>query len=250
MFMKLSGKVAIVTGGNSGIGLASAKALIAEGVHVYITGRRAEELQAAATILGSNVTTVQGDVSNPDDVEALYQLVKKQHSRVDIVFANAGVVNPAPLGSLTDEHIDNMLNINVKGVIWTVQKALPLMGSGGSIILSSSIVASKGFPSWSIYSASKAAVRSFARTWASDLQGKNIRVNAISPGVIDTPGHSRPDTEKAQVEAFFSHVASLTPLQRVGSDDEVAKTVCFLASEESSFINGVELFIDGGFAQI
>jgi len=248
--MKLSGKVAIVTGGNSGIGLASAKALIAEGAHVYITGRRAEELQAAAAMLGSNATAVQGDVSNPEDVEALYQLVKKQHGRVDIFFANAGVVNPAPLGSLTDEHIDKMLNINVKGVIWTVQKALPLMGSGGSIILSSSIVASKGFPSWSIYSASKAAVRSFARTWASDLQGKNIRVNAISPGVIDTPGHSRPDTEKTQVEAFFSHVASLTPLQRVGSDDEVAKTVCFLASEESSFINGVELFIDGGFAQI
>lgn len=248
--MKLAGKVAVITGGNSGIGLASAKALIAEGAHVYITGRRSAELKSAEAILGKNVTAVQGDVSNPDDVDALYDQIKKQHGRVDIVFANAGIVEPAALGSLTDAHIDKTFDINVKGVIWTVQKALPLMQAGGSIILSSSIVASKGFAAWSIYSASKAAVRSFARTWAADLQGKNIRVNAISPGVIDTPGHHRSDVDKTQVEAFFNHVAGLTPLQRVGNDDEVAKTVCFLASEDSSFINGIELFVDGGFTQI
>ena len=176
--------------------------------------------------------------------------MKAEVGRVDIVFANAGYAAPSPLGGLTEEHIDGLLNTNVKGVIWTVQKALPLIGSGGSIILSASIVASKGFENWSLYSASKAAVRSFARTWASDLKGKNIRVNAVSPGVIATPGWTESGLPKEQVEGFFGFAASITPLARTGRDEEVAKVVAFLASDESSFMNGSEVFVDGGIAQI
>jgi NAD(P)-dependent dehydrogenase (short-subunit alcohol dehydrogenase family) len=170
--------------------------------------------------------------------------------RIDVLFANAGFAAPAPLGALTDDHVDALLNTNVKGVIWTVQKALPLMGPGGSIILSASIVASKGFGDWSLYSASKAAVRSFARTWSSDLKGRNIRVNAVSPGVIDTPAWSESGLPEADVSAFFDFAASITPLARTGRDEEVAKVVAFLASDESSFMNGAEVFVDGGLAQV
>jgi NAD(P)-dependent dehydrogenase (short-subunit alcohol dehydrogenase family) len=198
----------------------------------------------------ARAVAVQGDVTKPADLDRLYDLVKTEAGRIDVVFANAGYAAPAPLGNLTEEHIDGLLNTDVKGVIWTVQKALPLMGAGGSVILSASIVASKGFAGWSLYSASKAAVRSFARTWSSDLKGRNIRVNAVSPGVIETPAWTESGLPKEQVGGFFDFAASITPLARIGREDEVAKVVAFLASDESSFMNGSEVFVDGGIAQV
>ena len=247
---RLEGKIAIVTGANSGIGLATARTLLAEGAaRVYVTGRRKAELDKATAALGARAVAVQGDVTKPADLDRLYDLVKTEVGRIDVVFANAGYAAPAPLGNLTEEHIDGLLNTNVKGVIWTVQKALPLMGAGGSIILNASIVASKGFAGLSLYSASKAAVRSFARTWSSDLKGRNIRVNAVSPGVIETPGWTESGL-KEQVSGFFDFAASITPLARIGREDEVAKVVAFLASDESSFMNGSEVFVDGGIAQV
>ena len=247
---RLEGKIAIVTGANSGIGLATARTLLAEGAaRVYVTGRRKAELDKATAALGARAVAVQGDVTKPADLDRLYDLVKTEVGRVDIVFANAGYAAPAPLGNLTEEHIDGLLNTNVKGVIWTVQKALPLMSAGGSIILNASIVASKGFAGLSLYSASKAAVRSFARTWSSDLKGRNIRVNAVSPGVIETPGWTESGL-KEQASGFFDFAASITPLARIGREDEVAKVVAFLASDESSFMNGSEVFVDGGIAQV
>jgi NAD(P)-dependent dehydrogenase (short-subunit alcohol dehydrogenase family) len=247
---KLIGKVAVITGGNSGIGLATAKVFVEAGARVYITGRRQAALEAAAALLGPNATPVQGDVSKPVDVDRLYDRIRHEVGRVDVVFANAGIVVPVPLGSLTEEHIEDQLDVNVKGVIWTVQKALPLMGSGGSIILNASIVATKGWANWSVYSATKAAVRSFARTWSSDLRGKNIRVNAISPGVIRTPAHARLAAGPEALESFMEYAASITPLARPGTDEEVAKIVAFLASDDSSFIAASEIFADGGLAQI
>jgi NAD(P)-dependent dehydrogenase (short-subunit alcohol dehydrogenase family) len=247
---RLEGKIAIVTGANSGIGLATARTLLAEGAaRVYVTGRRKAELDKATAALGARAVAVQGDVTKPADLDRLYDLVKTEVGRIDVVFANAGYAAPAPLGNLTEEHIDGLLNTNVKGVIWTVQKALPLMGAGGSIILNASIVASKGFAGMSLYSASKAAVRSFARTWSSDLKGRNIRVNAVSPGVIETPGWTESGL-KEQASGFFDFAASITPLARIGREDEVAKVVAFLASDESSFMNGSEVFVDGGIAQV
>jgi NAD(P)-dependent dehydrogenase (short-subunit alcohol dehydrogenase family) len=189
-------------------------------------------------------------VSKPADVDRLYAQIRNEVGRVDVVFANAGIVVAAPLGSLAEEHIEDQLDVNVKGVIWTVQKALPLMGSGGSIILNASIVATKGWANWSVYSATKAAVRSFARTWSSDLRGKNIRVNAISPGVIRTPAHERLAAGPEALESFMEYAASITPLARTGTSEEVAKIVAFLASDDSSFIAASEIFADGGLAQI
>jgi NAD(P)-dependent dehydrogenase (short-subunit alcohol dehydrogenase family) len=248
---RLEGKIAIVTGANSGIGLATARTLLAEGAaRVYVTGRRKVELDKAVGALGARAVAVQGDVTKPADLDRLYDLVKTEAGRIDVVFANAGYAAPAPLGNLTEEHIDGLLNTDVKGVIWTVQKALPLMGAGGSIILSASIVASKAFAGWSLYSASKAAVRSFARTWSSDLKGRNIRVNAVSPGVIETPAWTESGLPQEQVSGFFDFAASITPLARIGREDEVAKVVAFLASDESSFMNGSEVFVDGGIAQV
>jgi NAD(P)-dependent dehydrogenase (short-subunit alcohol dehydrogenase family) len=248
---RLEGKIAIVTGGNSGIGLATAKTFLAEGAaRVYITGRRKAELDEAAASFGARAVAVQGDVTISADLDRLYDLVKTRDGRVDVVFANAGFAAPAPLGSITEDHVDALLNTNVKGVIWTVQKALPLMGAGGSIILSASIVASKGFAAYSLYSATKAAVRSFARTWSSDLKGRSIRVNAVSPGVIETPAWSASDLPKEQVAGFFDFAASIAPLGRTGRDEEIAKVVAFLASDESSFMTGSEVFVDGGIAQV
>lgn len=248
---RLAGKNALVTGGSSGIGLATAKAFLQDGAaRVYITGRRAEELEAAAASLGSRAVAVQGDVTRQADLDRIVDRVTSLDGKLDIVFANAGFAAPAALGSLTEEHVDALLNTNVKGVVWTVQKVLPLMGSGGSIILSSSIVGSKGFGTWSVYSATKAAVRSFARTWASDLRGRNIRVNAVSPGVIETPAYDSMYATKDEARGFFDFAAGMTPLARTGSDAEVANVVAFLASDDSSFVNGSELFVDGGIAQI
>jgi NAD(P)-dependent dehydrogenase (short-subunit alcohol dehydrogenase family) len=248
--LKLDGKIAVITGGNSGIGLATAKVFVKEGARVYFTGRRQAELKAVAALLGPSATPVQGDVSKPADVDRLYAQIRKEAGRVDVVFANAGFAAVAPLGSLTEEHIENHLDVNVKGVIWTVQKALALMGSGGSIILNASIVATKGWANWSAYSATKAAVRSFARTWSSDLRGKNIRVNAISPGVIRTQSHERLAASPEALATFMEYAASITPLARTGTDEEVAKIVAFLASDDSSFIAASEIFADGGLAQI
>jgi NAD(P)-dependent dehydrogenase (short-subunit alcohol dehydrogenase family) len=247
---KLDGKIAVITGGNSGIGLATAKVFVREGARVYITGRRQAELDAAAALLGPSAKAVQGDVSKPADLDRLYDQIDKEVGRVDVVFANAGAVALAPLGKLTEEDINYQLDVNMKGVIWTVQKALPLMGAGGSIILNASIVATKGWANWSIYSATKAAVRNFARTWSSDLRGQKIRVNAISPGVIPTPGHEKTGVGPEALASFMEYAVSITPLARTGTDDEVAKVVAFLASDDSSFVAGSELFIDGGLAQI
>jgi NAD(P)-dependent dehydrogenase (short-subunit alcohol dehydrogenase family) len=240
---KLAGKTAVITGGTSGIGLATAKLFVSEGAHVFITGRRQKELDAAAQEIGGNATGVQGDVSNMRDLDRLYETVKT-HGRVDILFANAGVVGFAALGSITEEHFDKLFNINVKGSLFTVQKVLPLLNDGGSIILTSSVAGSKGTPASSVYGASKAALRSLVRVWTMELKERRIRSNVISPGPIDTPA-----TAGGPPESFAKLVATI-PLGRVGHAEEVAKAALFLASEDASFISGIELFVDGGRAQV
>jgi NAD(P)-dependent dehydrogenase (short-subunit alcohol dehydrogenase family) len=247
---KLDGKVAVITGGNSGMGLATAQRFVAEGAYVFITGRRQAELDAAVKLIGKNVTGVQGDVSNLADIDRLYATVKEQKGKVDILFANAGVGEFAPLGSISEKQFDKIFNINVKGLLFTVQKALPLFQDGGSIILNASIASIKGLPAFSVYSASKAAVRSFARSWTSDLKGRNIRVNVLSPGPIDTPILDGLGSTKEEVEQIKSSFSEQVPLGRIGTSDEIAKAVLFLGSDDSSFITGVELFVDGGMAQV
>jgi NAD(P)-dependent dehydrogenase (short-subunit alcohol dehydrogenase family) len=250
MTKKLEGKVALVTGGNSGIGLATAQRFAAEGAHVFITGRRQNELDAAVKLIGENVTAVQGDVSNLADLDRLYSTVKEQKGQLDIVFANAGGGDFAPLGSITEEHFDKIFNNNVKGLLFTVQKALPLFVDGGSIILNASIAGSKGTGAFSVYSATKAAVRSFARTWTVDLKDRKIRVNAISPGPIETPGFTNLASTEEQRDQLRANFTAGVPLGRMGSPDEVAKAAVFLASDDSSYVTGIELFVDGGMAQI
>jgi len=247
---KLDGKVAIVTGGSSGIGLATAKRFADEGAYVFITGRRQPELDAALKTIGKNVAGVQGDVSKLEDLDRLYATVQKQKGHVDIIFANAGGGIPAPLGAITEEQFDKTFGANVKGLLFTVQKALPLMPDGGSIILNASIVSSKGFPAMSVYSATKAAVRSFARSWTQDLKDRKIRVNTVSPGPIDTPGIDSLGKTPEERAQFRANMASIVPMGRLGSPDEIAKAAAFLASDESSFITGIELFVDGGAAQV
>jgi len=247
---RLEGKVAVVTGGNSGIGLATARRFAEEGAHVFITGRRQAELDAAVKQIGKQATGVQGDVGILGDLDRLYAEVKRQHGRIDILFANAGTAELAPLGAITEEHFDKIFGVNVKGLLFTVQKALPLFRDSGSIILNASIVASKGLEASSVYSATKAAVRSFARTWTVDLKGRGIRVNAISPGPIDTPGINNLGQTAEQIEEFKKNIVATVPMGRMGDPDEIAKVALFLASDDSSYVTGVELFVDGGMAQI
>src|SRR5882757_60206 len=243
---KLEGKIALITGGNSGIGLATAKRFVNEGAYVFITGRREPELAAAVKEIGRSATGVHGDVSNLSDLDRLFAQIKREKGKLDVVFANAGAAQFAPLGKITEEHYDSVFNANVKGLLFTVQKALPLMPDGASIILNASIVASKGLPDWSVYSATKAAVRSFARTWTIDLKARRIRVNAVSPGYTDTPPWHSIEGAEESMEVIASNV----PLGRFGTPDEIAKAVVFLASDDSSYITGAELFVDGGFAQV
>jgi NAD(P)-dependent dehydrogenase (short-subunit alcohol dehydrogenase family) len=248
---KLEGKVAVITGGNSGIGLATAQQFVSEGAYVFINGRRQSELDAAVKKIGKNISGVQGDVSNLADLDRLYATVKEQKSRIDILFANAGVGELVPLGAITEAHFDKTFGINVKGVLFSVQKALPLFqDGGGSIILNASIASSKGAEALSVYSATKAAIRSFARTWTVELKHRKIRVNAISPGPIDTPGFNGLALSEEQIEQFMTSIVSTVPMGRMGSPDEVAKAASFLASDDSSYITGIELFVDGGMAQI
>jgi NAD(P)-dependent dehydrogenase (short-subunit alcohol dehydrogenase family) len=247
---KLEGKIALVTGGNGGIGLATAKRFVSEGAYVFITGRRIEELAAAVKEIGKNVTGVQGDVSKLADLDRLFAQIKREKGKLDIVFANAGVAKYAPLGTITEEFYDSIFNTNVKGLLFTVQKALPLLPDGASIILNASIVGSKGFAANSVYSATKAAVRSFARTWTTDLKDRRIRVNAVSPGATDTPG-ARDLLASSEVgEQRKKMISTMTPLGRIGTPDEIAKAVVFLACDDSSYVTGIELFVDGGFAQV
>jgi NAD(P)-dependent dehydrogenase (short-subunit alcohol dehydrogenase family) len=247
---KLEGKIALITGGNSGIGLATAKQFVHEGAYVFITGRREPELAGAVKEIGINVSGVQGDVSDLGDLDRLFAQINREKGRLDVVFANAGGAKFAPLGKITEEHYDSIFTINVKGLLFTVQKALPLMPDGATIILNASIVASKGLPDWSVYSATKAAVRSFARTWTTDLKARRIRVNAVSPGSIDTPGLSELLASAEVGEQRKKMIANSVPLGRFGTPDEIAKAVVFLASDDSSYITGTELFVDGGFAQV
>jgi NAD(P)-dependent dehydrogenase (short-subunit alcohol dehydrogenase family) len=245
---RLDGKIAVITGGNSGIGLATAQRFVEEGAYVFITSRRQSELDAAVKQIGkNNVTGVQGDVSNIADLDRLYDTVKQQKGRIDVLFANAGIVELAPLGSITESHFDKIFNINVKGLLFTVQKALPLFQDGGSIILTASIGGSKGYEGTSPYSATKAAIRSFARTWTVELKQRKIRVNAISPGPIDT---AQQQLIGELGEQLRTNLVSAVPLGRMGNPDEVAKAVSFLASDDSSYVTGIELFVDGGMAQI
>ncbi|KGT87361.1 oxidoreductase [Erwinia typographi] len=243
MTKRFEGKVVVITGGSEGIGLATAKAFAAEGAHVYVTGRRPQQLEEAVNQIGHGAVGIQGDVASQADLNRLYERIRQDHGRVDVVFANAGVSESASIDTLDEEHIDRLFNINVKGMAFTVQKALPLMTAGGSVILTGSAAGSKGFANLSMYSATKAAIRSFARTWTTDLKSKGIRVNVVAPGMIRTPA----------MESYLQHnpgaeeaLHQMTPLGRIGLAEEVAKNVLFLASEESSFVAGVELFVDGG----
>ena len=247
---KLDGKTALITGGNSGIGLATAKRFVSEGAYVFITGRRDAELAAAVREIGNNVTGVQGDVSKLGDLDRLFARIEQEKGTLDIVFANAGIARYARLGEITEELYDLIFDINVKGLVFTVQKALPLLPDGASIILNASIVASKGFSSNSVYSATKAAIRSFARTWTTDLKDRRIRVNAISPGSIDTPGLSDLLASSETGQQRKTMIANSVPLGRFGTADEIAKAAVFLASDDSSYITGTELFVDGGIAQV
>jgi NAD(P)-dependent dehydrogenase (short-subunit alcohol dehydrogenase family) len=247
---KLEGRIALITGGSSGIGLATAKEFVNEGANVFITGRRQPELDAAVMAIGKNVTAIRSDVSNLSDLDRVFDQIKSEKGRLDILFANAGIAKYAKLGEITEQLFDSIFDINVKGVLFTVQKALPLMPEGASITLNASIVGSKGLSSNSVYSATKAAIRSFARTWTTDLKDRGIRVNAISPGTIDTPGLNELLASADAGKERATMVQSSIPLGRFGTPDEIAKAVVFLASNDASYITGVELFVDGGFAQV
>ncbi len=248
--MKLQNKVAVVTGGSSGIGLATARRFVAEGAHVFISGRRQSELDRAKTQIGRNVTPVQGDAANLDDLDRLYRTVAAEKGVVDIVFANAGFVELRTIDAVTPEHFDKTINTNLRGLLFTVQKALPLMKNGGSIVLNSSVVGVMGLRGHGVYGATKAGVRSFARTWAEELKDRGIRVNVVSPGATDTPIIDGQFATKEQADSARAAFAERTPLGRIGRPDELASAVLFLASDDSSFITGIDLQVDGGLAQV
>jgi NAD(P)-dependent dehydrogenase (short-subunit alcohol dehydrogenase family) len=247
---KLAGKVAVITGGSSGIGMAAAKRFVEEGAYVFITGRRQVELDQAKAEIGRNVTAVQGDVANLADLDRLYETVKAEKGVVDIVFANAGFVEHAEIGSITEAHYDKTMDINVKGVLFTVQKALPLMTRGGSIIATASIAGVKGLRAHGVYAATKAAVRALVRTWAQELKGTGVRVNTLSPGATDTPIIDGQFDSPEKADAARSVFAEATPLGRIGRPEELAAAALFLASDESSYITGIDLQVDGGLAQV
>ncbi|MBB5345120.1 glucose 1-dehydrogenase [Tunturibacter empetritectus] len=250
MSKKLEGKIALVTGGTSGIGLATAKRFVSEGARVIITGRRKDVLDDALIEIGPSATGVQADASNLADLDNLYAQIKEQHGRIDVLFANAGGGEFATIDKVTEEHFDKTFDTNVKGVFFTVQKALPLMPDGGTVVLNASIVSVKGMPAFGVYSATKAAVRSFARTWTNELKERQIRVNVVSPGPIDTPGVDGLAQDQEQAKQLKAGLASQVPLGRMGHPDEIAKAVVFLVSDDSSFVAGVELFVDGGMVQV
>ena len=241
---KLKGKVAVITGGSSGLALESAKRFVEEGAYVFITGRRQEQLDDAVRVIGRNVTSVRGDASNLDDLDRLFETVKREKGKIDVLFASAGKGEAATLGNITEEHFDAGFDLIVRGTLFTVQKALPLFNDGGSIIMTGSVASVKGFPGFGVYAASKAALRSFARTWLNELKGRKIRVNVLSPGQVDTPDSQRLD--KATREMF----ESLIPRGTMGRPEEIAAVALFLASDEASYVNGVELAVDGGFSAI
>ena len=247
----LEGKIAVITGGSSGIGLATAKRFVEEGAQVVIIGRREKAIQEAAAHIGKNVTTVVGDVSRLEDLDRLYDVVKEKHGHIDILFANAGAGTVAPLAAATEAHFDQTFDVNVKGMFFTVQKALPLFTSGGSIILNSSVSNVKGLPAFSAYAASKAAVRSFARSWTMELLDRRIRVNTMSPGAIETPALAATTGLTAeQAEAAVAQFTSQIPMGRRGKPEEIAAALTFLASDQSSYITGIDLAVDGGWAQV
>jgi len=241
---KLEGKVAVITGGSSGLALESAKRFVEEGAYVFIVGRRQEQLDEAVKLIGRNVTGVRGDVSNLDDLDRLFDTVKREKGKIDILFASAGKGEAAKLGEITEEHFDAGFGLIVRGTLFTVQKALPLINDGGSIIMTGSVASVKGFPGFGVYAASKAALRSFARTWLNELKSRNIRVNVLSPGQVDTPDSRRLDKETREM------FESLIPRGKMGRPEEIAAVALFLASDESSYVNGVELAVDGGFSAI
>lgn len=247
---KLSGKIAVITGGNSGIGLATAKLFAAEGAQVVITGRRQDELDKAVASLGKNVMGIQGDVSKGGDLDRLFSEIKTKFGRIDILFANAGVAHLSPLGTITEEHFDLHYDINVKGLLFTVQKALPLITEGASIILTSSVVNTKGMEGFTVYASTKAAVRSFARTWTNELKARKIRVNSISPGPIETPIFSKMGLSDQQINEFGGSIVASIPLARFGQADEIAKAALFLACDDSSYVTGVDLQVDGGMVAV
>ena len=249
--MKLEQKVAVVTGGSTGIGLAIAKRFVSEGARVYITGRRQPELDAAVQAIGEGAHGARVDSADIAQLQALFDRIKEHHGKLDILVANAGGGSLLPLGQITEEHFDDTFSRNVKGTLFTVQAALPLLGQGSSVILTGSTAASGGTEAFSVYAASKAAVRAFARNWILDLKGRGIRVNTLSPGPIRTPGLVElVGTDPGQQQGFLDHLASLIPMGRVGEPDEIAKAAVFLASDDASFVNGIELFVDGGIRQI
>jgi len=241
---KLQGKVAVITGGTTGIGFAAAKLFVEEGAFVFITGRRQKELEQAVKAIGSNVAGVQGDVANLADLDRLYKTVEATGRRIDIVFANAGLAEFAPLGSITEEHFDRLFSVNVKGALFTVQKALPLLNDGGSILLTGSVGSVKGTPAFWVYGATKAAIRNFVRAWTVELKDRRIRSNVLSPGPTETPIVAR------QPADAIARIVSTIPMGRMGEPDEIAKAALFLASDDSSFITGIELFADGGRGQV
>jgi NAD(P)-dependent dehydrogenase (short-subunit alcohol dehydrogenase family) len=247
MAKRFDGKIVVITGGTEGIGLTTAKAFAAEGARVYITGRNEGRLETAGAEIGNGVVGVQGDVGNPADLDRLYARIKDDHGRLDVVYANAGVSESAPIGGIEEDHFDRVFDINVKGTVHTVQKALPLMSFGGSIVLAGSGAGSKGFPNLSVYSAAKAAIRSFARTWTVDLKGRGIRVNVVSPGMVLTPAMKTYMQNNDGAEAWMK---GAIPFGRLAQTDEIARAVLFLASDESSFVGGAELMVDGGFVAV